>query len=780
MDTEVQRPRKRRRGSIDMTKLLCVACSKGDAESVADLLVRGADVRHKWQGRVSPMHAAVAAGSLPCVELLLAAASAEWGADGFFLEAQPPDPLLGHGIAGVPAPHLADQQLNIGNLLMELNPELPQAALTAFITGSCVQLAIRLRHVALAVRLLEAGASPDAPRLGGRVVGIHPLQAALESSPLNEWGRQPSAEQLALLEALLAAGVSLDVVDPAGAPLVANSRALPQAVRCVLRWVVEQLEKEGGGALAALHGGAAAGAGAAELEVPDVELEVALAGAAPPGAAEHPGHAAAAPQEQPAQGAPPHEPGAPQAEGQEEGEEPGAPLQGLALAAQRVLLYCIIGAAELMESEESSMVDHFVHGKLSAARGHGDTAAVLTALAELGATPQLADVLCCVAMHDAAALRLVLRMGPPPQVDRFARRGRLRLADGGSEMIACPILLNLQLHAKTCETMRHMARYGSPDMAVSSLARDHVTRLEIAELLAQAGYTPTKFLAWKQRRTAQAAQHAGGAQQAQGQGQPAQAAQEHAEEGQPGPQRMLSEWDPLKTHSESFGATGCCRYIMLASERPPLGPGSFARFPHAVQEAIRAFLLINGKGCTLAPDMDPGQLALLCAYKRQAVLLAEADAEREEAALLARVQRRVQERRAQARGGGDNTCIDRSRDFWAAQLDWVKDERVVAMSRMRELEHMKSARELDRSIMYGIGMHEGRASLAKRRKVRAAAEELGALERRLDDALRAGALARPQLPLAPHPARRLPRELVLRIAQVAAYPLAMWEGVGEE
>ena len=58
----------------------------------------------------------------------------------------------------------------------------------------------------------------------------------------------------------------------------------------------------------------------------------------------------------------------------------------------------------------------------------------------------------------------------------------------------------------------------------------------------------------------------------------------------------------------------------------------------------------------------------------------------------------------------------------------------------------------------------------------AAAEvhQVESLEWRLEQQLMAGGMARPTLPTARHPLHRLPPELVLRVLQLAAYPLSAW------
>ena len=78
---------------------------------------------------------------------------------------------------------------------------------------------------------------------------------------------------------------------------------------------------------------------------------------------------------------------------------------------------------------------------------------------------------------------------------------------------------------------------------------------------------------------------------------------------------------------------------------------------------------------------------------------------------------------------------------------------------------------------YEGGSYRNRREQSTRRRGPVAA--LKELERQLAGRLMAGVMPAPRLPTAPHPLRSLPKELVLRILQLAAYPLSVWAEGGD-
>ncbi|KAL4422751.1 hypothetical protein ABPG75_008948 [Micractinium tetrahymenae] len=410
----------------------------------------------------------------------------------------------------------------------------------------------------------------------------------------------------------------------------------------------------------------------------------------------------------------------------------------------------------------------------------------LAALLAAGAQLRVEDLVCCVVQQAVGALRCLLRISRPRP-------------DPG-------------------------VPYVTVESYVVTLLGDC---LDMAEELGQASYSPSKYAGPDLRRVrswgVNWGGHPHGARGDDGDEEagapllPAQQGQQAPQHGQQQQQQHAQQqgaawrYDPLQDDPPCrFAAAGANRLLMFALERLVLGPDTLARFPTRLRAAVRAVLLIAAHGRVVRneEELTIEQLALLCCYRRQQ-LYRQLD-EAEEAAAAARnrgtflpalVRSKTRRLRAWAEergweplatrqqhslrqagtagilsgdgtGGGIASSSGAGSGSTAAgplALALPSEPQVQATGRQR----MAALLELRR-----VSREKEQAALAL-----SAPElhQLQATEARLEARLINGALAGlPQgLPLAPHPLRRLPPELVLRILQMAAYPLSAWTDVAD-
>jgi hypothetical protein len=235
---------------------------------------------------------------------------------------------------------------------------------------------------------------------------------------------------------------------------------------------------------------------------------------------------------------------------------------------------------------------------------------------------------------------------------------------------------------------------------------------------------------------------------------------------------------------------------MLALERPDLGPATLHRFPPRLRAAVREVLHIARHGQVLQPgELSTEQLSLLCSHRRQQ--------------LFEEVKRQEIDRQGGAAGSqrpsagpGDPEVL-----YWAMQQGWELPQLAAAKEKIKQellltgaggepapspspLSSGARPRATSPHLVKPatceddrLPQSSGEASHRKTREVatggRGPVAALKELERRLERRLMAGGMAAPRLPTAPHPLHSLPKELLLRILQLAAYPLSVWAEGGD-
>ena len=210
------------------------------------------------------------------------------------------------------------------------------------------------------------------------------------------------------------------------------------------------------------------------------------------------------------------------------------------------------------------------------------------------------------------------------------------------------------------------------------------------------------------------------------------------------------------------------RLLVLAAERPELGPGTLRRFPARLQAAVQALLLISQHGKAMRPqqELSVEQLAVLCAWQRQQAFSVLAAGEAE----------------AACSGAGAAAAPRPVRSSyqlhaWAAERGWAPPSQRGLPARppvhLWPRAHLwQPLAELDEDEST---VHQLAASPAGQQSAGdAALQRLRTSEAQLDARLMAGGMALPEALLEPHTMTRLPREVVLRILQMAAYPLSSW------
>ncbi|PRW45608.1 2-methoxy-6-polyprenyl-1,4-benzoquinol mitochondrial [Chlorella sorokiniana] len=419
---------------------------------------------------------------------------------------------------------------------------------------------------------------------------------------------------------------------------------------------------------------------------------------------------------------------------------------------------------------------------------------------------QLLDAKVALHIHDVCrvvqeaqpdVLRRLLRIGQP-WPDRAATH--VEIQDSvirptlHMQLLACPVLLNLSMAVNSHLELRRKGGYPLPGY----LFQDIMRRLGVAEVLGAAGYKATE---------------------------------EFSGEDEEGPWVFR----PLQLSPDRFAVTGSNRLLILALEQPALGPATFARFPRRVREAVRQVLLIaaHGKGVQVEA-LSAEQLAALVAWRRQQ-LYARCEAtsqqprgrasdpsyEDNSRVMFWAQQRGWAPKRARqaeqareplqpgpsviaaklraflgaaddnpamggpaagqlaasstatggaaagsgAAGGGDSGLL-------AAQLPSPEELELLTAGLLspQALEAQLLGRQRKRKRPGTLRLDPGETIGPATDEVM----QLEELEQRLEERLFEGSMPRPALPTTPHPMRRLPPELVLRILQLAAYPLSAW------